>query len=327
LKFSIIVPVYNREKSIRKCIDSILAQNFTNYELLITDDGSTDNTWLVLSEYKAQRDNIRIFRQNNSGVSSARNVGLVNAVGKYVIFVDSDDWIAPGYLEYLESVLTSDEVDGVILDYYVDSADKESIKANSTASFPREIGASEYRRMFLGGEIKNCMWDKVIRREIFLKGSICFPESISICEDAVVTASIGNFIKNLKVTDNAFLHYVENKGSLSRYVTTISTVHQILEALVIMEKVFYDSSPDISNINEMKLRQLFYYVMTLKIFSKSEKNEVFRKFFTIVDSLSLKKCQSRRSKIYLVFARLTKVPGLRNLLFASYRLMKNRASL
>jgi glycosyltransferase involved in cell wall biosynthesis len=326
LKFSIIIPVYNREHFVRRCIDSVLTQSSSDYEILIVDDGSTDSTWSVLNEYESKNECVKIFHKDNGGVSSARNLGLVNANGEYIVFVDSDDWVAQGYLEYLETVLTSSEIDGIILDYYVDSPGAGPVKAHSTASLPREIGALEYRNMFLSGAIKNSMWDKVIRRDVFLKGNIHFPEHISLCEDAVVTASIGNFIESLKVTNKAFLHYVENRGSLSRDVTKVSTVHQIFEALDVMEKVFHDSNSNVIKVNEMKLRQLFYYVMTLKIGCSLERNKILHKFFAISDSLKIKECQSRRSKVYLIIARLSRFSWLHSLLSSSYRLFKNRAS-
>lgn len=326
MKFSIIIPVYNREHVVRRCIDSVLMQSSSDYEILIIDDGSTDGTWSVLNEYKSTNECVKIFHKDNGGVSSARNLGLVNANGEYIVFVDSDDWVAQGYLKYLEMVLKNPEIDGIILDYYVDSPGSGPVKAHSTAALPCEIGALEYRNLFLSGAIKNCMWDKVIRREVFLKGNVHFPEKISLCEDAVVTASVGNFIETLKVTDKAFLHYVENRGSLSREVTKVSTVHQILEALDIMETVFHGSNLNVKKVNEMKLRQLFYYVMTLEVGCSRERSEILQKFFAISDSLKIKECQSRRSKFYLIIARLSKFSWLHNLLSSSYRLFKNRAN-
>lgn len=327
LKFSVIIPVYNREQAIRRCIDSVLSQSYRNYELLIIDDGSMDSTWSVLSEYSAMDRRIKLFRKSNGGVSSARNMGVAHATGEYLVFVDSDDWISQGYLAYLDTVLTSPDIDGIILDYYIDSSGAGRCdKAYSTASLPRELGVYDYRNMFFRGAIKNCMWDKVIRREVFIKGNVSFPEGISICEDAVVSASIGSSINRLIVTDKAFLHYVENSGSLSRSITTISTVNEVFAALIIMENVLDPSSSDVSSINELKLRQLFYYVMTLGICSKYEKRCVFEKFYAIIDDLRFKDCHSRRSKLYLLIGLLTKVPLLDRVLFYGYRFMKNRAS-
>ena len=98
-KISVIVPVYKAEKYLHRCVDSILAQTFTDFELLLINDGSPDNSGVICDEY-AQKDNrIRVFHKENGGVSSARNIGLDNAKGEWITFIDSDDYIEQGYFE------------------------------------------------------------------------------------------------------------------------------------------------------------------------------------------------------------------------------------
>ena len=98
---SVIVPVYKVEKYLPACLDSLLAQTYRNFELLLVDDGSPDKCWEILQQYAAQDARVRIFRKENGGVSSARNFGLEQARGEYIGFVDSDDFVAPQYLEWL----------------------------------------------------------------------------------------------------------------------------------------------------------------------------------------------------------------------------------
>ena len=90
---SVIVPIYNAEKHLQSCIDSILAQTFTDFELLLINDGSKDNSGSICDEYVIKDNRVRVFHKENGGVSSARNLGLDNAIGEWVTFVDSDDWI------------------------------------------------------------------------------------------------------------------------------------------------------------------------------------------------------------------------------------------
>ncbi|MGN0202626.1 MAG: glycosyltransferase family 2 protein, partial [Candidatus Cryptobacteroides sp.] len=101
-KISVIVPVYNAESTIRRCVDSILAQTFTDFECLLIDDGSKDRSGEICDEYAAKDSRVRVFHKENGGVSSARNVGLDNAKGEWVTFVDSDDWIDSYYLSSFE---------------------------------------------------------------------------------------------------------------------------------------------------------------------------------------------------------------------------------
>lgn len=98
-KISVIIPVYNAERDLNRCVDSVLSQSHQNFELLLIDDGSRDNSGEICDEYEKKDARVKVFHKNNGGVSSARNLGLQEATGKYVTFIDSDDWISQTYLE------------------------------------------------------------------------------------------------------------------------------------------------------------------------------------------------------------------------------------
>ena len=100
-KISVIVPVYKAEKYLHRCVDSILAQSYTDFELLLIDDGSPDNSGAICDEYAIKDSRVRVFHKQNGGASSARNKGLDHANGEWVSFVDSDDWIEPQMVESL----------------------------------------------------------------------------------------------------------------------------------------------------------------------------------------------------------------------------------
>ena len=126
-EISVIVPVYKVEKYLPQCIDSILAQTFTDFELLLVDDGSPDRCGEICEEYAGKDTRIRVFHQANAGLSCARNTGLMNACGRYVTFIDSDDYVKPCYLERLYGALPADKTkEGVIvgsLDAYLPNGD------------------------------------------------------------------------------------------------------------------------------------------------------------------------------------------------------------
>ena len=109
-KISIIVPVYNAEKYLNECVDSILNQDFTDFELLLVNDGSKDNSGHLCDKYAHKDNRVRVFHKENGGVSSARNLGLDNAIGEYIVFIDSDDYVDVNYLSILMSVGESDLV-------------------------------------------------------------------------------------------------------------------------------------------------------------------------------------------------------------------------
>lgn len=106
---SIILPVYNVSKYIRECVDSIINLNYRNFEAIFVDDGSTDDCLKILKEYSEHDDRIKVFHKENGGVSTAKNYGLKNAKGKYITFIDPDDYVMPDYLDYLIELMESNE--------------------------------------------------------------------------------------------------------------------------------------------------------------------------------------------------------------------------
>ena len=120
-KISVIVPIYKAEKTLSKCISSILEQSLPDFELLLIDDGSPDASSSICEDWADRDERIRVFHQQNAGVSAARNKGLVEATGEYVCFVDSDDWVKTDYLKDLyEALLSDDSKSGLIVHGFVE---------------------------------------------------------------------------------------------------------------------------------------------------------------------------------------------------------------
>ncbi len=114
---SVIIPVYNVEKYLRRCVDSVLAQTYPNIEIILVNDGSSDNSQAICEEYARTQPTVRALKKTNGGQSSARNFGLNSAWGKYIGFVDSDDWIEPDMFEYLFKMITQYEADASQVEY------------------------------------------------------------------------------------------------------------------------------------------------------------------------------------------------------------------
>ena len=117
-KISVIVPVYNAASTLRKCVDSLLAQTLKDFEVLLVDDGSTDNSGALCDEYAQQNSRVKAFHKSNGGVSSARQFGIDHAQGEYTIHADPDDWVEPGMLEELYKKAKEADADMVICDFY-----------------------------------------------------------------------------------------------------------------------------------------------------------------------------------------------------------------
>lgn len=185
-KISVIVPVYNTEKYLHRCIDSILAQTFTDFELLLIDDGSKDNSGTICDEYAAMDSRVRVFHKENGGVSSARNLGLDNARGEWISFVDSDDWIEPILIESCIGVISeTHNIDIIRYGYYEEEPlNKRVIRCGtndnevilSLITFYEKCGNYCYWGF---------VWNTAFKKDLI--GELRFDENINYCEDHIFT--------------------------------------------------------------------------------------------------------------------------------------------
>ena len=176
---SIIVPVYKTEKYLKRCIDSILAQSFTDFELILVDDGSPDNCPEICDAYVALDSRVKVIHQKNAGVSSARNAGLDLAQTKYIMFCDSDDYISNDWCQVLyESILRHPTACNVS-NYYLVSENKMKYKVSPELYF--EDGISYYKMFEMG--LSGYIWNKIYDHKILKDHNIGFNPDISIAED------------------------------------------------------------------------------------------------------------------------------------------------
>ena len=175
-EISIIVPVYQVEKYIRQCIDSILAQTFTDFELILVDDGSKDNSGKICDEYAEKDKRIRVIHKENDGLSDARNKGLDNASGNYFMFVDGDDYIAPNMAECLYKKISEAKADIAACNYrYIFESDGE--KDFATENKAEVINANEIfynRKNERNYGFWTVAWNKLYKREKFKSLSFRF---------------------------------------------------------------------------------------------------------------------------------------------------------
>ena len=227
---SIVVPVYNTAAYLEKCIDSILNQTYKNLEIILVDDGSTDNSGNICDEYKAKDNRVIVIHQANSGVSSARNIALDIAKGEYISFVDSDDWIeADMYKELLQQLLV-EESDIAMCGYYYDDGsviEKKDFCYKSIHLTNEEAMAaclSRKNNMFCA------VWATLIRKKLF--DQVYFPTDIFVKEDAVTLMAVMKNANNVVYMSRKFYHYVQNNNSAlhkrnTRYWTFLKA-HDVL---------------------------------------------------------------------------------------------------
>lgn len=206
---SVIVPVYNAERWLRCCVDSILAQTFTDFELLLIDDGSKDNSGAICDEYALKDSRVRVLHKENSGVSSARNVGLDNALGEWIAFVDADDYINRDYLEILIETVCRKNAEIVFCDFSMD--------------FPtHQVSFSTYNwdKQGLDG-LKDyictpwtCLWGSLQRKELYDVYRLKSPERISYCEDFHLIVRLCYFAKKIIKVSQYLYHYRQQEDSV-----------------------------------------------------------------------------------------------------------------
>lgn len=211
-QISVIVPVYNTEKWLRRCVDSILAQTFTDFELLLIDDGSTDGSPTICDEYAGKDSRVRVFHKSNEGVSSTRNLGIVNSRGKRVTFIDADDWVEP---DYLENLLAGKRCDLSVCNYKIDGSD---IVWDSNINNGIQ-NKDDIRYLFISGQYSgysfigtNC---KLFKSAIIARENIRFNEYISSGEDSLFVLEYFCHINNYYGTDKKLYHYWQPGCGLS----------------------------------------------------------------------------------------------------------------
>ena len=191
--FSVIVPIYKVEDYLRKCIDSILLQTYKDFELLLIDDGSPDNCGKICDEYKKKDKRVRVIHKENGGLVSARNTGIKESIGKYICYVDGDDWILPTLLEEVEKIIKeNNDLDMVVYNarrIYKDYT-KEIDFDIETGFYNKERLEKEIypymmydnRKSFCQGLIFPVAWNKIYKREL-LEKHYCRDERIKMGED------------------------------------------------------------------------------------------------------------------------------------------------
>lgn len=210
---SIIVPVYNAEKHLRRCVESILQQTYANIELLLVDDGSTDSSGQICEEYALADSRVRAFHKPNGGVSSARNYGLLRNRGGYLTFVDSDDWIDDRHIQnFLDNV---DGYDWVMVGMkFVDAYGciKEVRGVEKTISVHSFVEAD-----FVCGVLPQFCWvtNKLYKTSIVKETNLSFMTESHIHEDRIFNLNYLQYVQSLSMFPESTYNYVENPNSLT----------------------------------------------------------------------------------------------------------------
>lgn len=207
IKVSIIIPIYNSECYLERCLDSILAQSFTEWECICVNDGSTDRSNLILERYRIKDERFKVIEQENAGASVARNNALSFVKGKYIVFVDSDDYISYDYLQILYEKITNDNSDLCCCGYY--SIEREKIVKQH--DFPLDNQGRDYFLKCLFSGTGGTICSKIFSSQLIRTNEIKFNTDFSLCEDQLFSLEI--MCNSNKITSVEYFGYYYERNN------------------------------------------------------------------------------------------------------------------
>ena len=285
---SIIVPVYNTVQYIHRCIDSILAQTYPHFELLLIDDGATDGSGDLCDEYLVKDTRIRVFHKENGGVSSARNLGLDNAIGNWITFADSDDFLKEDWiLDYVSEIVKDPKVglayqgiiklkDGVeVIDQYIENR-----------IFKEDEILTAY--MYLDREVSlfGLIGSKMYRADIFQQNKFRFDLSISFCEDLELTFRFLQKVDHVAVINRFnYVYVLDRDFSLSRRFHSYDTLSKVADITMTQLKILNNRTDEVcdkvfDSVYYYRFRALKNMYKTDLIKTSLERRQIIKTYYT-----------------------------------------------
>lgn len=219
-KVSIIVPVFQVDRYLEKCIKSIIQQSYRNIEIILVDDGSTDNSPMICDEFAQHDDRIRVVHKKNGGVSSARNAGIDLMQGEYCCFIDGDDYLDESYISSMLHTMQEKGVDMVCCGCWRENLNGDILwerKADITQSFDQKGSILE---LFTPTSFVGWPWNKLFKTSIIEEFNIRFDENIKYCEDEIFVLTYLLHSKNTCYVKEQLYHYMENNMSANMKIYT-----------------------------------------------------------------------------------------------------------
>lgn len=237
VKVSVIVPIYNMEDYLRRCLETLRAQTFLDFEVLMVDDGSTDGSRRIEEEFAREDPRFRLLAQANGGVASARNAGLREAQGEYLAFVDADDFVEPDFLEVLTDAAQASGADIACCNFsrYFPAQDLDlpHVLVRRPGGYS---GGEMIKSLLYDVCMQSYLWNKLWRRELFSEHGIRFPDIYF--EDTQAVLRLFFFAQKVQVVDRVLYHYTQRSGSIVHtfrpevqgdYLVAVSDTRDFLE--------------------------------------------------------------------------------------------------
>lgn len=276
IKISVIVPVYKAEKYIDKCIQDILAQTFKNFELLLVLDGSFDKSEEICDRWALQDSRINVIKEQHAGVAHARQVGLDNAKGEYILFIDADDTVSPTILEEMYNVAKEQDADVVVSDFTELTNEGDTYRSQK----PTTLKGLSILEDILNGKLYGALWNKLIRTETIRKTQAHFTEALTMREDLVFLSELLPHVDKVAYIPKAFYGYERrNVSSLTNNYLNESLDYYRQEVLwnsLILQNQYISESSRNKILNYYS--QLAYITLKKSLFTEEEWNKYFQPY-------------------------------------------------
>ena len=260
---SVIVPIFRIEKYLPECIESLQDQSFLNFELILVDDGSPDNCPKICDDYAKKDSRIHVIHKKNGGLLSARKAGLKEAKGKYIAYVDGDDWVDKFYLDTMFKLAEANESDLVVTGHFREFDGKiETIKPKNTGIYNEEelrtsiIPNAIYNGEFCEHGISTYVWNKLFKRELLNQVLFDVPNEIIMGEDAAITYAYLGLSKSLVISRIPLYYYRQRHDSIVKSIENPKTEYYRLGLLMNFLKLKLAHVLDEDNLN----KQIKYYL-------------------------------------------------------------------
>lgn len=275
---TVIVPVYNVDEYLEECLESLIKQTYSNLEIILINDGSTDSSAKICDEYSSKYSNILVIHQKNQGVSIARNNGINMAKGDYLLFVDSDDIISELYVETMVETMNNNNCELVECSYTYNLMDLEhEYIENKIESYKSNI---VFNKMLSKNKFNGYIWNKIFIKDIIQKNKIYFKENVLIWEDMLFVLEYLKSIKKVVIIDNKFYYY---RNRIDSCCNEKISIEKLLSKLKVCN-IFFDfkcSSEEFKeNLNNIYLNLLidlvFWDIKYNKLSLEERKNATIK---------------------------------------------------
>ena len=250
-KVSVIIPIYNTEEYLARCLNSVINNTYPNLEIICVNDGSTDNSREILAEFEKKDNRIKVIDEKNQGVSKARNTGLRNATGDYIAFIDSDDWV---HAQYFEILLKNTGDEDIIIGQYIRVSDYKADK--KVEKFGKKY-INSLTELFFNEHIRKYVCGRIYKRNTVEK--LYFPENIKLGEDTIYNVTLMSNSSNLKVLLVDFpLYYYFDRNDSAVHILPVSVYLEKAEWYI--QNAGKNKRPDFFLIEALQTILIYRYI-------------------------------------------------------------------